>query len=241
LHTLMPMAPPLYADESIAKELQVNSFFPGGGLRKAVSQGLVKVKRCVLSEIPQFFISGEIKADLLLLQVTPPNAEGKVSLGISVDYMQEVLSQNPIVIAQVNPQMPFTCGDTLVDWNAIDYCIEHDEPLIEFSTASADLVDTAIAKHVAALVNDGDIVQAGIGALPDAVLANLGHLKHLGVHTGILTQAWMPLIESGAVDNSTKSVFKGKTITTMAGGDKNFYKLLDQNKSIFSLTLTELR
>jgi 4-hydroxybutyrate CoA-transferase len=232
LYTLMPMDEPAYADEKLAKEWTVNTFFPGSGLRGAVNKDLAVVKRCTLTEIPQLFVDGKIKADMLLLQVSPPNAAGQVSLGVSVDYMPEVLAQKPIVIAQLNTQMPFTHGDTLLALDDIDFVLEHDEPLYEFPVVNADPVDAAIARHVVGLINDGDIVQAGIGALPDAVITNLGHLKHLGVHTGILTPAWMPLIESGVVDNSTKQRFKGKTIATMIGGDQQFYAYVNNNTAI---------
>lgn len=232
LHTLMPMAAPPYAQRPAADHLQVQTFFPGGGLRRAVNEGLVKPRRCSLSAIPGFFNRDEIKADMVLLQVSPPNDKGQVSLGVSVDYMPEVLAQNPIVVAQINSHMPFTAGDSLLDWEQIDYCVQVDEPLVSFPASSADPVDSAIAQHVAGLLRDGDIIQAGIGALPDAVLANLGHLKHLGIHTGILTAGWQLLIETGVVDNSTKKVFRGKSVTTMAGGDADFYAYLNNNLRI---------
>lgn len=232
LHTLMPMAPPAYAEETAARHIQVETFFPGGGLRRAVNQGLAKARRCNLSDIPQFFSGGEISASLLLLQVSRPNEQGQVSLGISVDYMREVLAQDPIVVAQINPQMPFTLGNTRLEWADIDYAIDCEQPLLSFPEANADPVDTAIAQHVAALVKDGDVIQAGIGALPDAVLANLGHLKDLGAHTGILTAAWLPLIEKGVVNNRLKARFAGQCVTTMAGGDADFYRYLDNNEAI---------
>lgn len=232
LHTLMPMGQPPYATEEVASHLTLESFFPGGGLRKAVSNGWVKPRRCTLSQIPEFFRQGEIIADMVLLQVSVANAAGEVSLGVSVDYMREVLAQNPIVVAQINPQMPFTFGDAVIPLSCIDYAVEVDEPLLAFPSSVADDVDSRIARHVASLIDDGDVVQAGIGALPDAVLANLGHLKNLGAHTGILTGAWMPLIKNGVVDNSTKTTYPGMTITTMAGGDQAFYRFLDDNPTI---------
>ena len=232
LHTLMPMGQPPYATVRVASDLQLESFFPGSGLRQAVNKGLVKPRRCALSEIPEFFRQREINADMVLLQVSAPNAAGEVSLGISVDYMREVLAQNPIVVAQINPQMPFTFGDAVISMSCIDYVVEVDEPLLEFPSSAADEVDSRIARHVASLIDDGDVVQAGIGSLPDAVLANLEHLKKLGSHTGILTAGWMPLIEKGVVDNSAKKTYPGITITTMAGGDQAFYRFLDNNPTI---------
>lgn len=232
LHTLMPMAPPAYAEPAAARQFVVDSFFPGSGLRRAVNDGLVNVRRCTLAQIPGFFSSGDITADMLLLQVSPPDRNGIVSLGVSVDYMREVLAQKPIVVAQINRHMPFTLGNTQLRWDAIDYALECDEPLLEFPVVAADAVDSAIARHVAGLIEDGDVLQTGIGALPDAVIASLSHLQHLGIHTGILTAPWQSLIEKGVVDNSSKREFKGKSVTTMAGGDEPFYRFLERNTAI---------
>lgn len=232
LHTLMPVIEPAYVQGDAPKHFVINSFFPGGGLRRAVNAGLVSLRRCQLSDIPAFFTNKAIRADMVLLQVSRPNAQGQVSLGVSVDYMNEVLAQRPIVVAQMNSQMPFTHGEGVLDLADIDYLLEHNEPLLSVAAAAPDAVDTTIAKHVASLINNGDVLQAGIGALPDAVLANVGHLKHLGAHTGILTKAWQPLIEAGVVDNSTKAIYTGKTVTTMAGGDAEFYGYLHDNPTI---------
>jgi len=232
LHTLMPMAEPAYAQETLARAWTVNTFFPGSGLRQAVNKGLAKVRRCTLTEIPDLFNSGEIETDMLLLQVSPPNEQGYVSLGVSVDYMPEVLAQKPIVVAQVNHYMPFTHGDTLLSLDDIDFALQHNEPLYEFPAINADPVDNAIAQYVVSLIQDGDTLQTGIGALPDAVIGKLGHLKNLGIHTGILTPAWRPLIESGVVDNTRKQQFKGKTVATMIGGDQSFYAYVNNNTDI---------
>lgn len=232
VYSLMPMLEPAYISGEAAQHLNPVTFFPGSGLRRAVNSGAACINRCNLSQIAGLFDSGEIRADLLLLQVSQPNEKGEVSLGISVDYMRAVLKQNPVVVAQINSRMPFTCGDTRIALVDIDYCIEVDEPLVSVSEGRADETDQIIARHVAGLVDDGDVIQAGIGALPDLVLANLSHLKNLGGHSGIITAAWRELIETGVVDNSRKPVFPGVTVTTMAGGNQDFYDYLDHNSVI---------
>src|SRR5690606_31009822 len=123
-------------------------------------------------------------------------------------------------------------GDTRIALGDIDYCIEVEEPLVSVTEARADETDQMIARDVARLVDDGDVIQAGIGALPDLVLANLRHLKNLGGHSGIITAAWRPLIESGVVNNSLKPIFPGVTVTTMAGGNQGFYDFLDRNTAV---------
>jgi 4-hydroxybutyrate CoA-transferase len=230
--TLMPMGDAPYGAVGAAAELDVSTFFPGRGLRGALNAGRVHALRHPLSAIPGLFDSGAIKADALLLHVSCPDETGNVSLGISVDYMRAVLAQSPVVIAEINPRMPRTCGDTQVPVSAIDWFVDATEAPQEVLPAAADAVDQLIARNVAGLVHDGAVLQAGIGALPDAVLAQLGHLKHLGLHTGIVTDAVRPLIESGVIDNSTKGRFAGAGVTTMAAGTQSFYDFLNGNPAI---------
>ncbi|MGI6637552.1 MAG: acetyl-CoA hydrolase/transferase family protein [Desulfobulbus sp.] len=230
LFCLMPMVSPPYIQAEAVAHFKVITFMPGTGLRRAVNSGLAQVERCSFSAIPQFFAPTNIKVHLLLLQVSPPDASGHVSLGITVDYMRAVLAQKPLVVAQVNARMPCTCGDTLLPLTALDYVLHHEEDLVRTGTPiGADAVDQAIAEHVAGLVEPGDVLQVGIGTLPDLVLGRLDHLRNLGGHTGILSAGWQRLIENGVVNNSTKKEFCGTTITTMAGGDASLYRFLHRN------------
>ena len=234
-YCLMPVRPPPYIQTEIeadaAASFEVITFMPGAGLRRAVNSGQARVERCSFSAIPQFFSSARSKVRLLLLQVSPPDASGQVSLGITVDYMKAVLAKKPLVVAQINAHMPSTCGDTLLPLAALDYVFYHEEDLVSTGAPreADDGVDQVIAKHVAALVEPGDVLQAGIGALPDLVLAQLDHLRNLGGHTGILSASWQRLIENGVVNNSSKKEFRGATITTMAGGNAPFYRFLHRN------------
>jgi 4-hydroxybutyrate CoA-transferase len=232
VHTLMPMGSSPYAREEPAAHLRINTFFPGRGLREAFNAGRVTSRRYPLSAIPGLFVRREFKADVLLLQVSPPDITGHVSLGISVDYMRAVLGTKPMVIAEIAPQMPSTCGDTLLPVSDIDYFVDADEGPQTVAPAETDPVDLVIAANVASLVGDGAILQIGIGSLPDMVLAKLSHLKHLGLHSGILTEAVRPLIESGAIDNSTKTSFAGVSVATMAAGTQSFYDFLHRNSSV---------
>lgn len=230
LYCLMPMVIPPYIHADAARHFEVVTFMPGAGLRRAVNDNQAQVERCTFSAIPQLFSTGKIAVHLLVLQVSSPDDTGHVSLGISVDYMTAALAQKPLVVAQINPHMPFTSGDTRLPLTALDYVLHHEESLVQTgSPTEAEAADQAIAKHVAGLVEPGDVLQVGIGTLPDLVLGHLGHLHNLGAHTGILSAGWQRLIESGVVNNSSKKQFRGKTIATMAGGDRPFYQFLHRN------------
>ena len=230
--TLMPMGDAPYGEPAPAALLDVATFFAGKGLRAAMNAGRVRPLRYRLSEIPRLFDSKSIRADVVLLQVSAPDVTGHVSLGISVDYMRAVLRQKPLVIAEINPRMPRTCGDTRLAVSDIDWFVDAVAGPQEVLPVSADAVDEQIARNVAALVRDGAVLQLGIGSLPDCVMGQLGHLKHLGLHTGIVTDPVRSLIESGVIDNSTKRHFPGVGVTTMAAGTQSFYDFLDGNRAI---------
>ena len=228
LLAFMPMGPAPYAARAWPGHLSISSFLPGKGLRKATAEGRVELLQQPVSRIAAFFASS-ITADLLFLRLSPPDASGRMSLGISVDYMRTVLDQDPIVVAEIDPHMPRTRGDTTVLPEQVDYVLEsRDSPQIVVAEAAGD-IDRRIAENVAGLVRDGAVVQTGIGALPDLLLGQLGHLRDLGIHTGIVTDAMRPLLESGVVTNALKSVFPGKCVTTTAAGTQAFYDFLHEN------------
>ncbi len=230
--TLMPMGRSPYGDPGPAADLDVTTFFPGAALRRALGAGRVRPLRHPLSKIPALFDSGQQRVDALLLQVSPPDASGYVSLGLAVDYMRAALAQRPLVMAEVNARMPRTCGDTLVPVSAIDWFVEATAAPQSVAPSKTDVVDAQIAANVASLVADGAVLQVGIGSLPDCVLGELRHLKHLGVHSGVVTGAMQPLIEAGVIDNSRKLRNAGTCVTTMAIGQQSFYDFLHHNSAV---------
>jgi 4-hydroxybutyrate CoA-transferase len=223
-----------YAAPSLDRHLRLHTFFPGKGLRDALKNGRVESIRVPLSTIPRMFKENSIKADVLMLQVSPPDQDGRVSLGISVDYMRAVLAQNPIVIAEINTAMPRTCGNSLIDAKQLDYIVDARTPpqFLTSDAAGVDSVDQRIADNVAELIGHESIIQVGIGSISDLVLGNLSHLRDLGIHSGIITDAVVPLIERGVVTNVTKRKFVGKSVTTMAAGTPSFYEFLHNNKLV---------
>jgi 4-hydroxybutyrate CoA-transferase len=232
LVTLMPMGEAPYGAPYPTSQLDVATFFPGRGLRAALNAGRVRAMRHPLSAIPGLFDSRAMKAHALLLQVSTPDEKGQVSLGISIDYMRAVIAQSPLVIAEINPRMPRTCGNTMLPVSRIDWFVDATEAPQEVAPPPAEPVDERIARNVAGLVRDGAVLQVGVGSLPDCVMAKLGHLKHLGLHTGMVTDAVRPLIEAGVIDNSTKRSFPGVGIGMMAAGTQSFYDFLHGNRAI---------
>lgn len=232
IYTLMPMGAAPYAGESTRPYLSVRTFYPGKGLREALRHGRAAVLRVPLSEIPGLFRRGQVRADLLFLQLSPPGADGDLTLGITADYMRAVLDQDPVVVAEINPAMPSTHGDTRVRAAEVDYWFEAPGGPLTVAAPVADAVDLRIADHVAELIRSGMTVQTGIGALPDLVLGRLTHLHDLGIHSGVISDSVVPLMEKGVVTNARKPHLAGKTVTTMAVGSAAFYRYLDQNPAI---------
>ena len=231
LYSLMPMGDAPYTNTDPAN-LTLKTFLAGRGLRRAVNAGRAEAIHVTVAEMAPLFRSGRVRADVLMLHLSAPNSEGTMSLGVSVDFMHAVLEQNPTVITEINPLMPFTSGNTLVRPDQVDFFIPSNHPPLTMEAVEPSREDRLIAQNVASLVTSGSVLEIGIGAIPDQVLGQLTHLRRLGVHSGILTDAFVPLYESGAITNETKRAFRGKSVTTMAAGSQKFYDFLHRNVNI---------
>ena len=240
-----------YAFKELADHFSVNSFFISANVREMVQEGYGDYTPLSLSDIPALFSSGEMPIDVALIQVTPPDAQGRCSLGISVDIVKAAAANAGLVIAQVNPQMPWTLGDSFVSVLDLDILVPVDEPLIETPYAGfiddvqtgawasdASSITQAIGENVASLVEDGSTLEVGIGRIPHAVVTHLKDKKDLGVHTEVITEAVIRLIEAGVITGSQKSADRGKIVTSFAIGTKELYEYVDNNP-IFSFNPTE--
>lgn len=221
-----------YADEKFQQNFRHNSFFIGENTRSAVNEGLADYTPIFLSQIPGLFRRGYIPIDVALIQVSPPDRNGYVSLGVSVDITKEAVEKAELVICQVNSHMPRVHGDTFIHVEKVDFIVHYDEPLLEYSPEVSDELADQIGKYVARLVEDGDTIQVGYGSIPNAILANLEGKKHLGVHTELLSDGIVSLIRKGVVDNSRKMLDRGKTVATFCMGTQDTYQFLDDNPSI---------
>ncbi|MEM2870732.1 MAG: GNAT family N-acetyltransferase [Thermoplasmata archaeon] len=221
-----------YADERFKENFRHNSFFIGESTRAAVNRGDADYTPIFLSAVPELFRRKMVPVDVALVQVSPPDAHGHMSLGISVDIVKAAIESADHVIAQVNSFMPRVHGDTFVNIKDIDYIIHHDEPLMEYHPEVSDEIARSIGRYVSNLIRDGDTIQVGYGSLPNAILSSLGEKKHLGVHTELLTDGIVELMKEGVVDNSMKTIDRGKTVATFSMGKRSTYEFLHDNPII---------
>ena len=234
LHTEGP-AP--YAEPGMEQSFKVNAFFVGSNIREAVNAGRAEYMPIFLSEVPMLFRRGLMPVDCALIQVSPPDAHGFCSLGISVDIAKAVLEHSTTIIAQINEHMPRTHGDGFIHIDNIDYGVIHNQALPEYHGPPLTEVHSKIGNHVASLIEDGATLQMGIGAIPDAVLSSLSNHKHLGIHTEMFSDGLIPLIEKGVIDGSMKKVHPGKIVTGFVMGSKTLYDFVDDNPAIVFLDI----
>ncbi|MFT3917381.1 MAG: acetyl-CoA hydrolase/transferase C-terminal domain-containing protein [Anaeromyxobacteraceae bacterium] len=227
--SLCQVGPARYADADLSESFRVNTLFVGPSIRKSVDEQRGDYVPVFLSEIPRLFRQGILPVDVALVHVSPPDKHGYCSLGISVDCSLAAVQTARTVIAQVNPRMARTHGDGLIHVDEIDDLVEVDEPLIELPKSPLSDEERAIGRHCAELVDDGATIQAGIGAIPDATLLALSDHKRLGIHTEMLSDAVVDLVEKGVVTGEAKKVDTGKVVATFAFGTKRLYDFMDDN------------
>ncbi|MEN6464643.1 MAG: acetyl-CoA hydrolase/transferase C-terminal domain-containing protein [Syntrophaceae bacterium] len=228
---MVAMGPAKYAQPGMEGSFRHNSLFVGATTRKAVSEGRALHTPCFFSEIPRLFSWRILPVDVTLMQVTPPDKDGFCSLGVSVDYTLASSRSDRLTIAQVNRNMPRTCGET-IHMDEIDCVVEKDEPLIELKPPVIGDVERAIGEHVAGLIEDGSTLQLGIGAIPDAVLLFLKNKKDLGIHTEMFSDGVLALTEAGVVTNRKKTINTGKFVATFLMGTRKFYDFVDNNPDV---------
>lgn len=210
-----------------------NSLFVSNNTRKVVNTNDGDYVPIFLSQIPQLFRKDILPLDVALLQVSPPDMHGFCSLGTSVDVAKVAAETAKVIIALINPKMPRTHGDGFLHVNQIDtmcWC-DHDLPEVDYSSKSNDAI-SQIGKNVASLIEDGATLQMGIGSIPDQVLQNLDGHKYLGIHTEMLSDGVIPLIEKGIIDNSRKKLNVGRTVTGFMAGTRRLYDFVHDNPQI---------
>jgi acyl-CoA hydrolase len=210
-----------------------NSLFTSANTRTVVNSANGDYVPVFLSQIPKLFREGFLPIDVAIIQVSPPDVHGYCSLGTSVDIARAAVDTAKHVIAQVNPNMPRTHGDGYIHSSKINTFVWHESvlPEVDYSAKVSDAMVT-IGRHIASLVEDGATLQLGIGGIPDQVLKNLGNHKNLGLHTEMLSDGVIPLIQNGVINNSMNKINRGKSITSFMIGTRKLYDFVNDNPSI---------
>ena len=207
----------------------VNALFVGANVRSAINEGRGSYIPIFLSEAPRLFRSQVIALDVALVSVSPPDKHGFCSLGVSVDISKAAVDSADIVIAQVNKYMPRSHGDGLIHVDDIEYLVEKDEPLPEIATHRVTSIEKRIGKNVAGLIEDGATLQMGIGAIPNAVLSCLHNHKDLGIHSEMVSDGIIPLIEEGVINGVNKKKHPGTVVASFVMGTQKLYDYIDDN------------
>lgn len=221
-----------YAQPGMEKYFKHNSIFVGGTTRDAVSSGRGDFTPCFFSEVPKMFKQGYLPVDVALIQVSPPDEHGYCSFGVSNDYTKPAAESAKIIIAEVNDQMPRTIGDSFIHVSEIDYMVEVSHPVIELKPPKISDVEKAIGENCASLIEDGSTLQLGIGAIPDAVLLFLKDKKDLGIHSEMISDGVVELVEAGVITNKQKTIHPGKIVVTFLMGTKRLYDFANNNPMV---------
>jgi acyl-CoA hydrolase len=229
---LLTLGPAPYVRREFSNRFHHTAFFIGANVREAVQEGRADFIPVFLSEIPELIRSRRVAIDAALIQTSPPDAHGFVSLGVAVDVVRAAVDAAGLVLAEINPNMPRTHGDSFLHVSKIDRLIPVDAKLFELAPDPPGEVEAAIGRHVAALIPDGATIQTGIGSIPDALLAALSKHRDLGVHTEMLSDGIMRLAKAGVITGANKSLLRGKMVTSFVMGSRELYQWVDDNPSI---------
>ncbi len=218
-----------YCEPGMERRFRHTAFFIGANVRAAVQEGRADFMPVFLSEIPALIRSRRVRVDVALVQVSEPDRHGFVSLGVSVDIVRAAVDSADLIIAEVNPNMPRTYGDSFLPVDRIKHLLPVDYALPEREVEELDDVDRAIGQHVASLVPDRATLQMGIGKIPDAVLGALGNRKDLGIHTEMFSDGVKKLVEQGVITGREKTLLPGKIVTSFIMGSRALYEWVNKN------------
>ena len=235
IHHLHTEGPAPYSEPEFEGVFQLDSFFVGGNVRKTTQAGFADYIPIFLSETQKLYRTGAVPCNVAMIQVSTPDQHGYVSLGTSVDATLAAVECADHVIAVVNKYVPRAWGDAMIHSSKIDLFVADDQPLEEAHFTAPNEVEVAIGKHCAALIEDGATLQMGIGAIPNAVLAQLGGHKNLGIHTEMFADGVLPLVEAGVINGEAKNIDKGKMVSTFLMGSQKVYDFIHDNPGVMMM------
>lgn len=221
-----------YASPGMETSFHVNSLFIGQNVRSAVQEGRADFTPVFLHEIPRFFREGYLPIDVALISVSPPDEHGFCSYGVEVGVTKPAVESARIVIAEINPNMPRVWGQSFIHLSQITHCVQVDYPLPTAPQNTPDPIHEQIGKQVANLVDDGNTLQIGIGAIPDAVLRSLVDKRDLGVHSEMFSDGIVDLVERGVITGRLKNFLPGKIVAAFMLGTERLYRFVHDNPII---------
>lgn len=210
----------------------IDSFFVSNAVRRWVNQGYATTTPRFFGQVPQLFRDGSITLDVALINCSMPDKDGYVSFGVSADITPAAVETAKVIIAQINPLMPFTYGDSVIHISRLDAMVMVNDPLAETPDTEPSLNEILIGQAIAEHIPDGATLQVGVGSIPNAVLHSLKNHRHIGLHTEVFTDGMMDLIQSGVVDNSQKQLERGRSVASLALGTRCLYDFMDHNHLI---------
>jgi acyl-CoA hydrolase len=229
---LLPTHSVDYFDPATAGNVRHSSWFLGGPNRAGAAQGWIDVVPMNFSEVPALLRRGDLGCDVVFALASPMDEHGFFSLGLSPAYTMAAIEKARAVVLEVNPNVPVCAGNCHIHVSGVAAVVEDDRPIVEGGAAKIGPVEQAIARHIAEHIPDGATLQIGIGAIPDAVVAQLSTKNDLGIHTEMLGEGILSLLESGVVTNRRKNVHPGKLLATFAFGTQRLYEFMDHNPGV---------
>ena len=229
IYQMLTTGTPWHISPEMKGHLRTLSSFICKTSLKGSDEGLVDYIPCYFRQVPLLFKDGSYAVDVAVVQLSPPNEEGFCSFGVSCDYTKPAAVSARIVIGEINDQTPYTEGDNFIHVTELDYIIETSYPLVETPCVKGTEIEFAIAKYCASLINDGDTLQLGIGAIPNSVLASLKDRKDLGIHTELFTEGIIDLVNEGVITGKRKTLHPNKIIATFIMGTKRVFDFVHKN------------
>jgi acyl-CoA hydrolase len=221
-----------YLDPATIEHVRHVSLFYGGASRPGGQEGWIDFIPNCFSEVPTMIERGCIAADVVFAMASPMDRDGNFSIGLSPDYTMAAIARARAVVLEVNPNVPFACGNCHVHASRVSAVVESSEPVFEAALPRIGPVQEAIGAFIADLVDDGSTLQIGYGGIPDAVVMQLTSKRDLGIHSEMIGEGILKLVESGAVTNQRKNYLPGRMVATFALGTARLYRFMDRNPSL---------
>jgi acyl-CoA hydrolase/RimJ/RimL family protein N-acetyltransferase len=238
VHFLTDGSVPEYAQGPYTR-YRHRTFFVGSDMRALAGTGKLDYIPTPASQIHRLMLTGRVPVDVAMIQVAPPDPEGRCNLGVSVDLARAAIERAATVIAEVVPAMPRTRGAAWVPIDWIDYLVEVDTPVIEYLHEPADEIGKRIARYVARIIDDGSTLQVGLGRIPNEMLRYLRNRRDLGIHSDVITEPVVDLVEAGVITGARKTAHRGAVVTSYCMGTRRLYDLVDDNPAFRFLPLSE--